>query len=904
MQCNPTATGESTPAPADARTLDIVLYPSLLDTVPQPRTVRWGELANDLAEHEERTTKDGPGWSATVYRLAATRGVGGVEDITAVVLDVDHEEPLWSLLDGLEYVAHTTWKHHASDEHKDCRGRGDCPHWRIVLPLERPVSVTEWEEFRSRVRSWLCPNADEGAKDAPRFFWLPTRRPGAPRDSRRGHGRWLDPGELKPAPNEQPQRDVVFPPATNGADGERPGDRFEREADWLRDILPAWKDVGVHGDNLMMRRPGSTTPYGATISKQGRGVLYVFTDGAAPLRPNTCYSKFAALATLEHGGDFKAAAKALAERYGPKLVRRKAKGESIGQIGLNGRAHEPSTPATNGSAHHEDPPVTPASPDAASITLKQTEMGLSELLVHRHGKDLRYCFPWSCFLTWDGRRYQRDRTGEARRRAKETVRSVYGIAEKTEDDTQRRSLLDWIKPFEKAARVAAILTLAEAEPGIPIVPEDMDADPFLFNVANGTLDLRSGRLTPHDRADALTKLAPVTYDAAAECPRFLSFLERVLPDADVRAFLRRFVGYCLTGDTSDQCLCFLHGGGANGKSTFLTVLLELLGDYGKQAAPDLLTHKSADRHPTELADVFGTRVVTSVEVDEGKRMAETLVKQMTGGDRMKARFMRGDFFEWTPTHKLVLAANHRPVIRGTDYAIWRRIHLVPFEVTIPQEERDGKLGEKLRAELPGILNWAIRGCLEWQQHGLGVPEAVQDATAHYRAEQDVLGDFLAEKCVKDGQATVAAAALYKAYTGWCEDGGEKPLNKNAFGRGLTEREFTQGRTKSGRSWQGLRLRGADEPFSGDAFGAGDAFGRNFPYSSSNSAYEDGIRKKASECVTDENASPAADEQSPLAACCGCGGVVDTDELMCSSCSEVTPRSRRRSRPTRGTNSRP
>ena len=216
------AAGASARAPTDERTLDIVLYSSLTDTVPQPRTVRWDELANDLAEHEERTTKDGPGWSATVYRLAATRGVGGVEDITAVVLDVDHEEPLWSLLDGLEYVAHTTWKHHASDEHKDCRGRGDCPHWRIVLPLERPVSVTEWEEFRSRVRSWLCPNADEGAKDAPRFFWLPTCRPGAPRDSRRGHGPWLDPGELKPAPNEQPQREVVFPPATNGADEERP----------------------------------------------------------------------------------------------------------------------------------------------------------------------------------------------------------------------------------------------------------------------------------------------------------------------------------------------------------------------------------------------------------------------------------------------------------------------------------------------------------------------------------------------------------------------------------------------------------------------------------------------------------------------------------------------------------
>ena len=252
------ALAASTLAPTDERTLDIVLYSTQPDTVPQPRTVTWADLVDALGEHDERESKDGSGWSAAVYRPKATRGKRGVDEVTALVLDVDHDDVQWPLLDGLEFVAHTTWKHRASDEHEDCRGRSDCPHWRIVIPLERPVSVTEWEEFRSRVRSWLCPNADEGAKDAPRFFWLPTCRPGAPRDSRRQRGRWLDPGELKPAPNEQPQTEVVFPPATNGADEERPGDRFEREADWLRDILPAWKDVGTHGDNLMMRRPGST----------------------------------------------------------------------------------------------------------------------------------------------------------------------------------------------------------------------------------------------------------------------------------------------------------------------------------------------------------------------------------------------------------------------------------------------------------------------------------------------------------------------------------------------------------------------------------------------------------------------------------------------------------------------
>jgi len=246
----------------------------------------------------------------------------------------------------------------------------------------------------------------------------------------------------------------------------------------------------------------------------------------------------------------------------------------------------------------------------------------------------------------------------------------------------------------------------------------------------------------------------------------------------------------------------LHGGGANGKSTFIAVLQAMLGDYAKQAAPELLVSRGGDHHPTELADLFGARLVASVEVDDGKRLAESLVKQMTGGDKMKGRFMRADFFEWTPTHKVFLAANHRPEIRGTDYAIWRRINLVPFNVTIPEHERDLKLLDKLRAELPGILNWVIEGCLAWQRDGLGVPQAIRDATAEYRAEQDALADFLADRCVEDSLAWATFGALYQAYLGWCEAAGVTPLSSQGFGRRLTERGFPQAR----RDVQGQRVR--------------------------------------------------------------------------------------------------
>jgi hypothetical protein len=205
-----------------------------------------------------------------------------------LVLDGDHGEVLWSLLDGLEYVAHTTWKHQARDKHEGCKGRSDCPHWRNVLPLARTVAANDWVEFRQRARFWLCPNSDEGVQDVPRIFLQPARRPGMPRDSSRGPGRWLDPEDLRRVPHEEPRRHVE-PASDPTASGERSGDRFEREANWCRDVLPDWTPVGVHGENLLLHRPGSTNHYGATVSKRGQGILYVFTSNAAPLEPDTGY---------------------------------------------------------------------------------------------------------------------------------------------------------------------------------------------------------------------------------------------------------------------------------------------------------------------------------------------------------------------------------------------------------------------------------------------------------------------------------------------------------------------------------------------------------------------------------------------------------------------------------------
>ncbi|MEJ7765735.1 MAG: phage/plasmid primase, P4 family, partial [Acidimicrobiales bacterium] len=336
-----------------------------------------------------------------------------------------------------------------------------------------------------------------------------------------------------------------------------------------------------------------------------------------------------------------------------------------------------------------------------------------------------------------------------------------------------------------------------------------DAEPWLLNVRNGTLDLRSGRLRPHRAGDLLTKQAAASYHPEAEAPTWSTFLARVLPDLDVRTFVQRSLGYAATGIVAESLLWLAYGGGANGKTTLLGTVEAVLGDYAAPAAPDLLL-AGRDQHPTALADLKGARLVLTSELDDGRRLAEATAKQLTGGDVIKARVMRGDFFSFAPTHHLWVQTNHRPGVRGTDTGIWRRLRLVPFEVTVPVSEQDPRLGEKLRTEAGGILAWLVQGCLDWQQHGLTEPLAVWHATADYRAEEDSIGTFLTDCCIEQEQATVSAADLYDAYRTWADANGERQLNQRRFGQQLTERNLERRKHGPQRrwSWFGLGLLGA------------------------------------------------------------------------------------------------
>jgi putative DNA primase/helicase len=444
-----------------------------------------------------------------------------------------------------------------------------------------------------------------------------------------------------------------------------------------------------------------------------------------------------------------------------------------------------------------------------------TDLGNSERFVRDHGETVRYCYPWRTWLVYTGTNWERDEAGRVHRLAKETVRSIYREASTEEDEDRRKRLSKHATSSEAEPKIRAMLELAKSE--VPISPDELDADPWLLNVPNGTLDLQSGELREHRREDLLTKTAGADYHPDAEAPLWMATLERVLPSPALRAFFKKLCGYAITGDVSEHILAVLYGTGANGKSTSLNALLEAAGDYGMQAAPDLLVAKKG-AHPTEVADLFGKRLVASIEVEDGRRLAESLVKQLTGGDKVRARRMRQDFWQFDPTHKVFMAVNHKPEVRGTDTAIWRRIRLIPFTETIPPHEQDKKLSEKLRHELPGILAWAVEGSLEWQREGLQAPEEVRKATGQYRSEMDVIGAFLQDECEIGPDYREPFTAVYKRYEEWCEEGGERAETRRKFNARLKERgRFEARRSGPGgaNEWHGLSLlKKQSGPFAG------------------------------------------------------------------------------------------
>jgi putative DNA primase/helicase len=427
---------------------------------------------------------------------------------------------------------------------------------------------------------------------------------------------------------------------------------------------------------------------------------------------------------------------------------------------------------------------------------------------------VRYVEQWGRWLCWDARRWAEDHEGRVLQYAREAAASIYEEAAEAAargDKHYAPRLADWAKHSQSDKGLTAMLNQAQSWPGTAATPEQFDAHPWLLNCRNGVVDLRTGTLRQHDPALLITKLVDIDYDPHAKPPRhFLRFLLQIMCGRkSLVRFLQRAIGYSLVGDVSGECFLILYGTGANGKSTLILVLRDLLGDYAINVKPEVLAYQryqSAAAPTPDVARLRGMRLVTSVETGEGIWLNESLLKQFASREPMTARFLHRDPFDFPPTFLLIISTNHKPNIRGTDQGIWRRTMMIPFDRAFTEAEQDPDLIAKLRAELPGILAWAVRGGLASQHGGLKPPDEVKTATAKYREEMDVLGGFLRDCCMESTTASVPNKDLYPAYQLWCEANHEGQVKNREFCKRLEERGLLSEHGERGKVWRGLALR--------------------------------------------------------------------------------------------------
>jgi putative DNA primase/helicase len=436
------------------------------------------------------------------------------------------------------------------------------------------------------------------------------------------------------------------------------------------------------------------------------------------------------------------------------------------------------------------------------------DMGNAERFLDLFGEDFRYNYTDKTFLYWDGCRWAADQTGAVERSADVSVEAMSAEAEWYEKNGDE----DAAKAFRKhikASRSNKSKTnmLKEVQHNMPIMPFQLDKHKMAFNVPNGTLSLKSGQLVPAKRDYFITKFSPVEFTDNADCPMWRRFLDDIFGgDKELIRYIQKAVGYSMTGDTSEQCVFFLYGTGRNGKSTFLDVLREIFGDYVSNIQPETIMVKNSMGNGinSDIARLKGARMVTTVEPNEGVRLNEGLIKQLTGDDAVTARKLYGNEFEFKPEFKLWMATNHKPIIRGTDDGIWRRIHMIPFTVQIPADKVDRQLKSKLEREYPAILRWAVEGCLLWQREGLKQPRAVLDMTREYRREMDVISGFLDDRCEMGEGFSAKSSELYAAYSAWCESNTEFKMSNTKFSVEMDKR-FGKTKQRDGMYFSGVRL---------------------------------------------------------------------------------------------------
>ena len=743
------------------RPFDISLFDNRWDNTPRSESLTWAEISARFRTPEIRFDKDGPLFSPARFE-PARRLNANVKGLSLLTLDLDHDVTLPDVLSGLKrlgcaFLIYTTHSHlRKTDQNPNAE-----PRFRAVIPLETDVTPGRFPELWHWVKTETGLPIDEAAKDLSRMYYLPAVvSSGMPYEFVVHPGAFLKPSKAKSSATAPPAPTLDGIVANGNGNG-HPAANGAAAATKLSGP-PIVPDFGFELPPIVRKGKRDST----------------FIALAGKLRS-------AGLTPDEIELTLLAANKRVCD---PPL----AEGE-VRKI------------ARSAGRYDADRELTRIADDTISNC---DDVSIATMFVLEHGHELQFNVDSKKWLVWDGTRWKPDKTDEVVRKAIDFAQKLYEEAPRLVKNKADMTIVQrQIKRSNTSNGIGAFVNLAKSI--LPVTSEQLDAKDYLLNCRNGVVNLETGELHRHNPGDRITKIVPFDFDPTATSPAFDKFLTTIQPDPEIRKFLQRSIGYSLLGVARERAFWILYGSGNNGKSVFIDLFSEILAEYASSTTSASVMAQKGDRIPNDIARLHGKRFVVIPETEENERINAALIKALSGGDKITARFLFGEFFDFYFSGKLWIATNHKPAITDHSKGFWDRLKIIRFSVDIPKAQviKKDTLLKQLLADAPAVLNWAVQGAREYfAMDSLEVPDVIRSEIETYKYEQDSIAQFIDEACDVGLGLTINNAVLYTRYTNFCKDNGEWQRSQRRFTQNLKERGFTQVRTGNGRIWQGLTMK--------------------------------------------------------------------------------------------------
>jgi putative DNA primase/helicase len=769
---------------ADGQPFTLSFFNRANDATPKPESLTWSAFVEHCRTPAIRSVKDGALFSPATFgeirnEKGSLRHSDNVQSVSMLALDYDHDADfdidirVWRER-GLKFFAYTSHSHlRKTDTNPKAEQR-----FRVVLPLVVPIPATNYLQLWKWAAEQSNGKIDAAPKALAQMFYLPAKSSASATYKFEEHkGALLDWRTLGLKEESQSAKAKQQPSSVEASTfnfdemAEPPAKKLEGMLEHVDGFAGVWNRASKFKDEQGASKAElSLFSYAVQSSLKWEDHELV-NLGIAFRRLHKIKQKWLKT-TYTNAQKYYRNTIVIARTPSTKPhIKTQPTNERIARLGI-ASSNEKTEQIT------EEP-----------VIENFTDVGNAKRLKRLFGQDLRYSKKLKDWFVWDGKRWNDDEELKVNGMAQATARAIYDEIKIASSDDQRKAIAKHAIASESSTKQRGLLT--EARSMLAVRLDTFDAHTYLLNCANGTLDLQTSEWHSHTREHYLTRLAPVDFDASAKCPTWLKFLERIFnSDEEMVAFIQRAIGCTLVGESQKREMFILHGKGSNGKSTLLATMKAMLGDYAATTAVETLMQTKFNNNSADLATLRGSRFVMASESNESQRLNTTLIKKLLGGDTQKVRNLYQSHFEYVPEFRLWFATNYKPMIDANDEAAWDRVYLIPFDVRIPEREQDKQLLDKLRAELSGILAWAIEGCFAYLQSGLEAPAKVKAATKEYRAENDLIGDFIEEKCVCDEGYIISSTELYQVMAGWLANNGEQEMSQKKFVQELQKRGMT------------------------------------------------------------------------------------------------------------------